>query len=124
MKTALSFPVLALLLTACAQQQPAATGTGRAPAPAAIPAVTPATAPAVTPAATRTGKVASVKPELRFVVVDFALSGVPADGTPMAVYRAGQKVGEIRITGPSVGTNTAADITAGEAKPGDEVRDP
>jgi hypothetical protein len=119
MKTALSLPVLALLLTACAQHPPA-----NAPAPAAR-GTTPAhAAPTVTPAATRAGKIISVKPELRFVVVDFSLSGVPADGTTMAVYRAGQKVAELRITGPSVGTNTAADITAGEVKPGDDVRDP
>jgi hypothetical protein len=116
MKTALLLPLVALAMTAC-RHQPTAT-------PDAPAATRPSTAPPkVTPVQSRNGKVASVKPELRFVVVDFALSGVPADGTAMAVYRAGQKVGEIRITGPSVGTNTAADITAGEAKAGDDVRD-
>jgi hypothetical protein len=119
MKTALSFPILALLLTACAPHPPA-----NEPAPAARGATPSNVAPAVTPAAARAGKIVSVKSELRFVVVDFSLSGVPAEGTAMAVYRAGQKVAEVRITGPSVGTNTAADITAGEVQPGDEVRDP
>lgn len=114
MKIASSLLLAVLLLPACARrQQPGGTSVPKAATPT----------PAVTAAHARTGHVASVKPELRFVVVDFAVSGTPADGTVMAVYRAGQKVGEIRITGPSVGTNTAADITAGEAQAGDEVRD-
>jgi len=118
MRTVLSILPVALLLTACAQRQPATT-----PQPATRGAM-PTAVPSVTAAQTRAGKVVSVKPELRFVVVDFSLSGVPADGTAMAVYRAGQKVADIRITGPSVGTNTAADVTAGEVRTGDEVRDP
>jgi hypothetical protein len=114
MKTASLLFLAVLLSPACApRQQPGGTAAPKAATPA----------PAATAARSHTGRVASVKPELRFVVLDFAVSGVPGDGTVMAVYRAGQKVGEIRVTGPSVGTNTAADITAGEAQIGDEVRD-
>jgi hypothetical protein len=33
------------------------------------------------------------------------------------------KVGELKVTGPARDQNTVADITAGEAQPGDEARD-
>ena len=38
------------------------------------------------------------------------------------VYRGGLKVGELLVTGPQQGDSTVADITAGEAQKGDEVR--
>lgn len=68
------------------------------------------------------GKVASVNPILRFVVIDFYLSRLPQIGQPLSVYRQGQKVGEVKVTGPEQSRNIAADITAGDAKVGDEVR--
>jgi hypothetical protein len=109
--------LITLLLPACATRR-AAEPKEASPAPGAS---TPA--PTVTPAAGHTGRIASVKANLRFVVVDFSLSTVPADGTTLGVFRAGQKVGEIRVTGPTIGSNTAADLVAGEAQTGDEVRE-
>jgi hypothetical protein len=39
------------------------------------------------------------------------------------VYRLDQKVAELKISGPYLGTTVAADVTAGEAMLGDLVRD-
>lgn len=68
------------------------------------------------------GKVASVNPGLRFVVIDFAFNPVPQVDQRMNVYRQGQKVGEVKISNQSRNSIVAADITAGEAIEGDEVR--
>lgn len=68
------------------------------------------------------GKIASVNPGLRFAVVDFSLGELPPEGQRMSIYREGQKVGELKISGPSRNKNIAADIVAGEARTGDEVR--
>jgi hypothetical protein len=57
-----------------------------------------------------------------FVVVDFSGRVLPAIGTTMPVYRDGLKVGEVRITEPVRGQLATADIVAGEARVGDEVR--
>jgi hypothetical protein len=69
------------------------------------------------------GKVASVNPNLRFVVMDFPLRKMPALEQRLNVYRNAQKVGEVKVTGPALDTTIAGDITAGEAQLGDEVRE-
>lgn len=79
-------------------------------------------APRVTPLQEVSGKVARVNPQLRFVVVDFFLSEMPETDRRMSVYRKGQKVGEVKISGPARHNIVAADITAGEAQVGDEIR--
>jgi hypothetical protein len=68
------------------------------------------------------GKVASINANLRFVVIDFSLSRVPELEQRLSVYRQGQKVGEVKISGPTINQNTVADIVTGEAQLGDEVR--
>jgi hypothetical protein len=83
---------------------------------------TKSTATQATPITEAAGKVASVNPNLRFVVIDFALNPVPQVDQRMAVYRQGQKVGEVKISSQSRNSIIAADITAGEAQVGDEVR--
>lgn len=90
------------------------------PAPAS--AAQPKTPPRVTPLDEIAGKVASINGPLRFVVLDFSLSKLPAMNQHMAVYRNGQKVGEVKVTGPARDANIAADISVGEAQVGDEVR--
>jgi hypothetical protein len=75
----------------------------------------------VTPVNDLLGRVVSVNSNLRFVVIDFSLGQLPQIDQRFSVYRQGQKVGEIKISGPSRDRNIVADITAGEAKPGDEV---
>jgi hypothetical protein len=99
---------------------PAAGPQSTAPAP---PPSRPPAAPTVTPVYVPKGRIASVNRDLRFVVVDFALHALPPLGKRLSVYRTGQKVGEVRISGPSQSSNIAADLTAGEAQVGDEVRE-
>ncbi len=76
----------------------------------------------VNPLLQPTGKVASINARLRFVVLDFSLSRVPELEQRLNVYRQGQKVGEVKISGPTLNANTVADLVAGEAQVGDEVR--
>jgi hypothetical protein len=78
--------------------------------------------PTATPIVEPAGKVASVNPNLRFVVIDFALNPVPQVDQRLSVYRQGQKVGEVKISSQSRNSIIAADITQGEANVGDEVR--
>jgi hypothetical protein len=78
----------------------------------------------VTPAAASSGRITSVNPTARFVVITYPVGvALPAVERQLAVYRSGLKVAEIRITGPSRDLNTVADITTGECQPGDEVRE-
>lgn len=78
--------------------------------------------PRITPLQEVSGKVARVNPQLRFVVVDFFLSEMPESDRRMSVYRKGQKVGEVKISGPARNNIVAADIIAGDAQVGDEIR--
>jgi hypothetical protein len=64
----------------------------------------------------------TVNKALRFVVVDFANQKLPQLDQKLSVYRFDQKVAEIKVSGPYLGTTVAADITAGDAGPGDLVR--
>jgi hypothetical protein len=70
-----------------------------------------------------TGKVAHVNTTDRFVILNFPLGRVPSNGRQLSLYRHGLKVGEVKVTGPQQDDNTAADIIAGDAQEGDEVRD-
>jgi hypothetical protein len=69
------------------------------------------------------GRVVSVNPALRFVVMDFGLRRLPAVEQRLNVYREGRKIGEVKVTGPVVETAIAGDITAGTVELGDEVRE-
>lgn len=82
-----------------------------------------ATRPALAPDEFLLGKVASVHPTLRFVVMDFPVRKMPALGQRLNLYRDGQKVGEVKVSGPALDTTIAGDIVAGEAQIGDEVRE-
>jgi len=77
----------------------------------------------VTPGSALTGKVAVYNDAGQFVVLDFPLGQMPATEQRMFVYRGGLKVGEVRITGPQRENRTVADLVAGEARRGDDVRD-
>ena len=102
-----------LFLSACGHLQPSGAGAaknGSEPARTLTPIVEPI------------GKVVVVRPELRFVVVDFFLSESPKIEQRLGVYRGGRKVGEVKISGPERDKQIAADIVEGEAKVGDEVR--
>jgi hypothetical protein len=103
--------------TAHQQQQNNAFQTSNQPTPAPIPASLPRTR--VLPL---TARIASVNDKLRFVVVDFTNSRQPQIDERLSVYRVGEKVAEIKISGPYRNTTVAADIMAGEVKYGDEVK--
>jgi hypothetical protein len=80
-------------------------------------------APIVTPATASRGKVSWLNKEGRFVIVTFPFGHVPKADQRLNVYRAGLKVGELKVTGPQREENTVADITTGEAQLNDEVRE-
>jgi hypothetical protein len=135
---------LGVLVSGCASRRPGATPekqTAVEPASTestAAPRKSPKTKPPADPTAAKLsvtnenavltvtdatgGRVASVNPVLRFVVVDFILKKMPVIDQRLGVYRQGQKVGEVRITGPERGGNIVADLVVGEAQVGDEVR--
>ena len=69
------------------------------------------------------GKVVALNADLKYVVVDFSLGRLPRPDQKLNAYRAGQKVGEVRVSSQSILVNFAADIIAGEARIGDEVRE-
>ena len=77
----------------------------------------------VTPETALIGKVAAANANARFVVLNFPVGRLPSLDQRLNVYRNGLKVGEVKTTGPQRDDNTVADIIAGEAKVGDEVRE-
>jgi hypothetical protein len=77
----------------------------------------------VTPDDSLAAKVVSVNTVGRFVVLAFPAGQMPKLQQTLFLYRAGLKVGEVRITGPQSENNIVADLVAGEAKSGDVVRD-
>ena len=77
----------------------------------------------VTPEEGLHGRVASVNAGLRFVVLTFPIGAVPPIDDHLNVYRNGNKVAELKVTGPQRDDNTVADIVSGDAVAGDEVRE-
>mgnify|MGYP006955276399 CR=1 FL=1 len=57
------------------------------------------------------------------MVVTFPVGQMAKPDQRLNVYRDGLKVGELLVTPPQREDSTVADITAGEARIGDEVRD-
>ena len=77
----------------------------------------------VTPQSVLTGRVISFDATGHFVVLNFPVAHLPRLEQRMDVLRQGVKVGEIKVTGPQRDDHIVADVTAGEARPGDEVRE-
>jgi hypothetical protein len=119
--------VVLVILVGCSAKRPAATngfGLRQVPSSAAVVGRTNAGPVTVTPApGTVYGKVAHVNASARFAVLTYPIGKLPPVEKRLSVYRAGMKVAELKVTGPQRDQNTVADITAGEAQPGDEVRD-
>ena len=76
----------------------------------------------IIPITSPTGIVATVNEPLRFVVLDYALTTLPSMDQVLFIYRRGQKVAKVKVTGPFRGQTVAADIIEGIASKGDEVR--
>lgn len=108
-----------LLLAGCTANRPGGSEGVEAPVVESEPGIR---YPVVTPVLAVTGTVMTVNPRLRFVVLDFGVNPLPAVDDVLEVYRQGLKVGEVRVSGPSRGSTTVADILSGEARPEDEVR--
>lgn len=69
------------------------------------------------------GRIHAVRADLRFVVLDYTLGGLPAEGAILSVYRQNQKVGELRLSGPPERSGfVTADILEGFIQVDDEVR--
>lgn len=68
------------------------------------------------------GTIRMVNEDLKFIVFDFALDQFPSHGQFLGVYRGDEKVGEVRVSGPTQQTYTAADIVSGDIRVGDKVR--
>ena len=97
------------------------------PASNATSAVAPSTnsAPSkmvVKPARSTQGRIASVNLNTKFAVLYFPLGNRPSVRQKLSIYRTGQKVGEVKVTGPQKDFNIVADLTAGEAQANDEVK--
>jgi hypothetical protein len=91
---------------------------------AKTPPVTGQAAPAiVTPDNSLTARVVSYNSTGRFVVLSFPIGQMPKLEQSLFLYRAGMKVGEVKITGPQQDNNIVADLVNGEAQLGDDVRD-
>lgn len=69
------------------------------------------------------GRVSVVNANGRFAVITFPIGKMPAAEQPLYVYRRGLRTGELRATNQRIDVNIVADITAGDAQEGDEVRD-
>ena len=128
--TATLVAAFALMFFGCKSSEPefkATVGKGGAErkATATVPdqPPSPTNKPAVRPADMLSGRVIAVRAPLRFVIVDFTSSRLPQLDQRLNVYRLDQKVAELKVSGPYLGTTVAADVTAGQALEGDLVRD-
>ena len=77
----------------------------------------------VTPDTSLTAKVVRYNSVGRFVVLSFPVGRMPQSGQTFFIYRAGLKVGQIKITGPQQDSDTVADLIDGDAQEGDDVRE-
>jgi hypothetical protein len=77
----------------------------------------------VTPQEVLNGKVSWVNTDLRFVVITFPVSQLPAVDQHLNVYRRGLKVADVKISGPQTEDSIVADIVTGEVEAGDVVSD-
>ena len=114
--TAPAHPPVEKQKPAPAQQQKPARTQKRKPA-------TPPPKGIVTPDSSLRGNVSRYNEAGRFVVLEFPIAHLPVVGQKLFVYRNGLKMGELKVTGPQRDDRTVADLTAGEAQAGDEVRD-
>src|SRR5688572_14964912 len=70
---------------------------------------TPGERPTVRPVNPVSGRVIAVRDALRFVVMDFSAGKMPKLEQRLSVYRLDQKVAELKVSGPYLGTTVAAD---------------
>jgi hypothetical protein len=116
----------AVALCGCAGGKTPAAPAGASPREGSGPVWAPLTATnttvTVAPDMASVGKVILVDPAVRCVVLNFPLGHMAAVDQHLSLYRGGQKVGEVKVTGPQREDNIVADLVAGEAQVGDEAR--
>jgi hypothetical protein len=113
MQKLIGFLCAVTLFCGCASQKAPAPKAAAKPAPEKT-VVTPDPLPA--------GRVAMVNGEARFVIINYPPGAVPKPGQRLNVYRDGNKVGEVKVTGPERDNNTVADIVAGDVQTRDLTR--
>ncbi len=113
---------LAVFASGCGTTSGKDTPPGKDKPPAAGGTNTVLTSPLITPVTVLSGRVVMVNAPLRYIVIDFGVGLLPQPGQRLDVYRQGNKVGEVRISGQARAGNVAADIMLGEAADGDEIR--
>jgi hypothetical protein len=118
MKWLMAFTLLlaAMLAAGCTSKKPSPAKTSGAPAGTTLQTI-------VTPDASLTARVASYNATGRFVVLSFPINRMPKMDQTFFLYRAGLKVGEVKVTGPQRDNNIAADLVTGEAQTDDEARE-
>lgn len=114
----LTLMMAGLLAAGCASSKPAPKAR---PVPKA--AAAPAIEPIVTPDNSLAARVVSYDSAGRFVVLSFPFGQMPKMDQTLFLYRAGLKVGEVKVTGPQNGDNIVADLITGYTQVGDAVRD-
>ena len=118
MKSLMPFTLVMVGILAAGCLGPRPAPKARRPAPAAVAPQT-----IVTPDYSLTARVVSYNASGRFVVLSFPPGQMPKLEQSLFLYRGGMKVGEVKITGPQRENNIVADLVAGEAQVGSEVRD-
>ena len=113
-----------LLVAGCAghRSEPPHPQPATQPQPVATTNTTAAPNPIITPDTSLSAKVVRFNSVGRFVVLSFPVGQMPQAGQTFFLYRAGMKVGEVKITGPQRDNDTVADLTEGDAQEGDDVR--
>jgi len=106
--------LVAFLATGCAWLKPKSSAAKPAAAPAKV---------VVTADLSLGAKVVSVNKVGRFVVLNFPAGDLPKVPQTLYLYRAGLKIGAVKITGPQQGNNIVADLISGEARDGDTARE-
>lgn len=86
------------------------------------PVAKPAPVRLVRPLDGQVGQVLTVNPRLRFVVLDYSLTGLPRLGEALDLWHGQSIVGRLKVSGPILNTTAVADIISGEPQVGDLAR--
>ncbi|HTV41807.1 MAG TPA: hypothetical protein VMF08_14590 [Candidatus Sulfotelmatobacter sp.] len=113
-----SLSMAALIASGCASHRALAQ---KSPPPVSI--STNAPEPIITPDTSLSAKVVRYNSVGRFVVLSFPVGQMAQVGQIFFIYRAGMKVGEVKVTGPQRENDIVADLTTGDAEAGDDVRE-
>ena len=109
----LSLLAAGILLAGCASQRPKPISSAYGPNSQKI----------VTPDTSLAAKVVQYNSTGRYVVLGFPIGQLPKAGQVLFIYRNGLKVAEVKTDTWQRDNDVVADLVAGDAQIGDEVRD-